>query len=179
MGAFQVSILEAMKSLREEMQSIKKSAKEVELDQSSTSASKPGPSKQSDNLPPNTTFERTNEAMELDVYGPSPKPGPSKQSDNLPPNTTSERTDEAMELDMYGPLPPRFGDAQIQTTVRITTRIFQNNPNRCVCPEPKNIGTNANTRFGPNIFLSRHPQRRISPLLTRKGLISPLGPLLN
>ena len=45
-------MLEAMKSLRDEMQSIKNSAKEVELDQSSTSASKPGPSKQSDNLPP-------------------------------------------------------------------------------------------------------------------------------
>ena len=66
------------------MQSIKKSAEEVELDQSSTSASKPGPSKQSDNLPPNP-----------------------------PPNTQSEHTDEAMELDMYGSsLPPQFGDAQ-------------------------------------------------------------------
>ena len=56
----------------------------MELDQSSTSASKPGPSKQSDNLPP-----------------------------NHPPNTQSERTNEAMELDIYGPsLPPQFGDAQ-------------------------------------------------------------------
>ena len=83
-GAFQASMLEAMKSLRDEMQSMKKSGKEVELDQSSTSASKPGPSKQSDNLPPNSA-----------------------------PNTHSEHTDEAMELDVYGPsLPPRFGDAQ-------------------------------------------------------------------
>ena len=77
-------MLEAMKSLRDQMQSIKKSAKEVELDQSSTSASKPGPSKQSDNLPPNTA-----------------------------PNTQSEHTDEAMELDLYGPsLPPQLRDAQ-------------------------------------------------------------------
>ena len=75
---------EAMKSLRGEMQSIKMSAKEVELDQNSTSASKPGPSKQSDNLPPN--------------------PGP---------NTQSKHTDEAMELEVYGPsFHPRFGDAQ-------------------------------------------------------------------
>ena len=44
MGVFQASMLEAMKSLRDEMQSIKKSAKEVELNQSSTFASKPGPS---------------------------------------------------------------------------------------------------------------------------------------
>ena len=87
MGAFQASILEAMKSHRDEMQAIKKSAKEVELDQSSTSASKPDPSTQSDNLPLNTA-----------------------------PNTLhSERTDEAMELDVYGPfLPPRFGDAQCE-----------------------------------------------------------------
>ena len=67
-------MLEVMKSLRDEMQSIKKSAKEVELDQSSTSASNPSPSKQSDNLPPNTTSERTDEAMELDVYGHSLPP---------------------------------------------------------------------------------------------------------
>ena len=75
-------MLEAMKSLRDEMQSMKKSAKEVELDQSSTSASKPGPSKQSDNSnsAPNTHSECTDEAIELDVYGPS--------------------------------LPPQFGDAQ-------------------------------------------------------------------
>ena len=56
----------------------------MKLDQSFTSASKPGPSEQSDNLPL--------------------KPAP---------NTHSERTDEAMELDVYGPsLPPWFGDAQ-------------------------------------------------------------------
>ena len=54
------------------------------MDQSSTSASKRGPSKQSDNLSPNSA-----------------------------PNTHSERTHEAMELGVYGPsLPPRFGDAQ-------------------------------------------------------------------
>ena len=76
-------MLEAMKSLRDEMQSMKKSAKEVELDQSSTSASKPGPSKQFDNLPPNSA-----------------------------PNTHSECTDEAKEFDVYGPsLPQQFGDA--------------------------------------------------------------------
>ena len=69
------SRLEAMKSLRDEIQSIKKSAKEVELDENSTSASKPGPSTQPDNLPLNTAAntlhsKRMDEAMELDVYGP-------------------------------------------------------------------------------------------------------------
>ena len=92
MGAFQASTLEAMKSLRDEMQSIKKS-KEVELDQSSTSASKPGPSKQSDNLPPNTGSntlhsECTNEAMELDVFGPSlaPRFGDAQSEHGSDPN---------------------------------------------------------------------------------------------
>ena len=66
MGVFQASMLEAMKSLRDKMQSMKNSAQEVVVDQTSTSASKPGTSKQTDILP----SKYTDEAMELDVYGP-------------------------------------------------------------------------------------------------------------
>ena len=45
MGAFQANILEAMKSLRENFQkSLSKTSSQVEVDQISTSASKPGPS---------------------------------------------------------------------------------------------------------------------------------------
>ena len=45
MGAFQANILEAMKSLREDFQkSLSKTSVKVEVDQVSTSASKPGPS---------------------------------------------------------------------------------------------------------------------------------------
>ena len=47
MGVFQVSMLEAMKSLRDEMHSMKK-ASEAEVDNTSTSLSKAGPSKQPD-----------------------------------------------------------------------------------------------------------------------------------
>ena len=73
-----------MKSLRDEFQSFKKTSKEVELDQTSISVSKPGTSKQTENLDP------------------------------TPPPTTqpSSHTDEAMEVDLYGPLPPRLGDNQ-------------------------------------------------------------------
>ena len=61
-----------------------KKTKEVQVDQTSTSASKPGTSKQTDTLPPNTA--------------PNAQP--------------SEHTDEAMELDVYDPyLSPWFGDA--------------------------------------------------------------------
>ena len=45
MGAFQANILEAMKSLREDFQkSLSKTSSQVEIDQTSASASKPGPS---------------------------------------------------------------------------------------------------------------------------------------
>ena len=54
MGDFQASMLEAMKSLRAGFQSFKKTSKEVEVDQTSTSASKPGTSKQTENLDPTT-----------------------------------------------------------------------------------------------------------------------------
>ena len=45
MGAFQANILEAMKSLREDFEkSLHKTSSQVEVDQASASASKPGPS---------------------------------------------------------------------------------------------------------------------------------------
>ena len=82
MGVFQASMLEAMKSLRDKFQSFKKTSKEVEVDQTSASASKSGTSKQTENLDP--TPLRTQ---------------------------PSSHTDEAMEVDLYGPpLPPRLRD---------------------------------------------------------------------
>ena len=83
MGVFQASLLEAMKSLRDEFQSFKKTPKEVEVAQTSTSASKPGTNKQTENL--------------------DPTPPPRTQPSSYP--------DEAMEVDLYGPpLPPGLGD---------------------------------------------------------------------
>ena len=62
-------------------------SKEVEVDQTSTSASKPGTSKQTENLDP--------------TLPPRPPPRPQPSS----------HTDEAMEVDLYGPpLPPHLGD---------------------------------------------------------------------
>ena len=89
MGVFQASMLEAMKSLRDKMQSMKKTVKEVEVDQTPTSASKPGTSKQTDTLPPNTQpFKHTDEAMELDLYGPSlpPRFGDAQSKHGSDPN---------------------------------------------------------------------------------------------
>ena len=83
MGVFQASMLEAMQSLWDDFQSFKKTSNkpEVEVDQTSTSASKPGPLKQTVNLDPTP-----------------PRPQP------------TSHTVEAMEVN-YGPsLPPRLGD---------------------------------------------------------------------
>ena len=77
---FQASMLEAMQSLRDDFKSFKKTYNkpEAKVDQTSASASKPGPSKQKAvNLDPTPTRPRptshTDEAMEVD-YGPSLPP---------------------------------------------------------------------------------------------------------
>ena len=44
--------------------------------------------------------------------------------------------------------------------------------------DPKNMQIKESTRLGPGTCLSRHLQRKISPLYPCKGLLSPLGPLL-
>ena len=82
MGVFQASMLEAMKSLQDEFQSLKETSK-GEMNQTS-SASKPGTSKQPENLDP------------------------------TPPRTqSSSRADEAMDVDFYGPpFPPHLGGKQ-------------------------------------------------------------------
>ena len=70
MGAFQANILEAMKSLREDFQkTLCKSSSQVEVDQISASASKPGPS--NTRLDPPST--NTVESMDID-YGPALPP---------------------------------------------------------------------------------------------------------
>ena len=70
MGAFQANILEVMKSLWEDFQkSLHKTSSQVEVDQTSASASKPGPS--------NTRLDppRTNAVESMDVdYGPALPP---------------------------------------------------------------------------------------------------------
>ena len=87
MGVFQASMLEAFQCLRDEFLSFKKTSKqpEVEVDQTSASASKPGPS---------------NQAVTLDP--PLPRPRPTSHSV------------EAMEVDYGLSLPPCLGADQSQ-----------------------------------------------------------------
>ena len=79
MGVFQASMLEAFQSLRDKFMSFKKTPKQPEVDQTSTSVSKPGLSNQAAILdpppprPPQTTSQPV-EDMEVE-YGPSLPPG--------------------------------------------------------------------------------------------------------
>ena len=76
MGAFQAPMLEAMKSLREEMQSMKKASK-AEVDKTSTSTSKAGLSKQPDPIihpNPRTSDQLDVQPMETDLCSPSLPP---------------------------------------------------------------------------------------------------------
>ena len=71
MGAFQENILEAKKSLREDFQkSLNKTSSQVEVDQTSTSASKPGPSNTRLDPPPPPTCTNPVKSMDID-YGPA------------------------------------------------------------------------------------------------------------
>ena len=70
MGAFQASMLEAFNSLREDFQKSLQNSKQVEVDQTSSSASKPNPS-HSKNLDPSKSSAV--ESMDVD-YGPELTP---------------------------------------------------------------------------------------------------------
>ena len=96
MGVFQVSMLEAMKSLRDEMHSMKK-ASEAEVDKTSTSLSKAGPSKQLDPTTTRTSDPTTRASdhsdarpMDTDVYGPPLPPKFTQVFSPMLPNTNLE-----------------------------------------------------------------------------------------
>ena len=89
MGVFQASMLEAMKSRRDEIHSMKK-ASEAEVDKTSASLSKAGPTKQPDPTllasDPTTLASDYSDAkpMDMDIHGPPlpPKFTQSVQSDH-------------------------------------------------------------------------------------------------
>ena len=151
MGVFQASMLEAMKSLRDEMQSMKKASK-AEVDKTSTALSKAGPSKQPDPI--------------------------TRASD--PTTRASDHSDaQPMDTDVYGPpLPPKFSPTMLPSTRifsptnwiinRSTTR---SNLKGCI-PNLRSTWTRKNTRFGQSTILSRLLQRKISPLSLSKSLLN-------
>ena len=147
MGVFQASMLEAMKSLREKMQSMKKPS-EAEVDKTSASLSRAGPSKQ-----------------------PDPSTRASEHSDGQPMDT------DLMVLSFHQGLLKVFNLTMAPST-RIfnpTTQILipstRNNLKGFV-PELRSTRTRKNTRLGQNTILSRLRQRKISPLSMSRSLLN-------
>ena len=117
MGAFQANILEAMKSLREDFQkSLSKTSPQVEVDQTSASVSKPGPSNTRLDPPPNP-------------HPPPPTP---------PPPSTNPV--ESMDID-YGPaLPPRLDShSRVDDALghNVTMLVLSRNPRWLPSAQPK------------------------------------------
>ena len=133
MGLFQASLLEAMKSLRDKFQTLKNTSTEVEVDQTFTSASKPGTSNQTENVAPNPQ-----------------------------PRTKTSHSDEAMVVDLYGPsLPPRLrGDHSMHDSdprhISDHHSDHSEEPSRVVLVRPKNMQIRESTRLGPDMYLSHH-----------------------
>ena len=128
-------MLEAMQSLRDKFQTMKKSAKQVEVDQTSASASKPGRIKQTDTLPLNTA------------------PNTQPQLNTQP----SEHMDEPMEMDVYGSsLPPRFGQsAQSEhgSDPNHGSDHQSKQPKQVCTARAKSIRTKGSIRLGQNTYL--------------------------
>ena len=134
-----------------------------EVDQTSSSASKPGTSKQPENLdptPPRTqSSSRADEAM--DVVHPFLLISGDKQSIQ----DCVARHHLGDQQSMHESDPRHVSDEH-------------SGPSRVVSARPKKHADNTNTRLGPDTHLSPHLQGKISPLYTNIGLPSPLGPFL-
>ena len=111
MGVFQASMLEAFQPVRDKFTSFQKTSKQpqVEVDQTSTSASKPGPLDQTVNLDP-------------------PHP--------IPPRPTSHSVD-AMEVDNGPSLPPRLGGVQSQVNTSDQHSRLSDEPTKVASVRPK------------------------------------------
>ena len=170
MGGFPANILEAMNSLQEDFQkSLNKTSSQVEVDQTSASASKPGPS--------NTRLDP-----------PPPPPPPLIMAQPylhaltliLVASMTPQVTILVLSRNPRGcPRPNQrslltlsnsmmWSRALSRTTTLINLRILG-----LPLAEPGNVLIDQNTNLGPDIYLL--PQRRISPLISDIGLQNLLG----
>ena len=173
MGAFQANILEAMKSLREDFQkSLSKTSSQVEVDQTSTSASKPGASNTRLD-PPRVLILSSRWTLimaqpyllvsTLIVASMMPRVTMLVLSRN--PRGCPRPNQRNLLILSNSMLWPR-------ALPRTTTLIILMNLGLHLA-EPRNILINLNTNLGPDIYLL--PQRRISPLRPDIGLQNLLG----
>ena len=140
MGVFQASMLEAMKSLRDEMHSMNK-ASESDVVQTSDSVSKAGPSQQPDPITTRTSISTLR--CPTNGHGPLWTSTSSKVHSKCPVRHASRHSDlESNHMDNHSE---------------------SEQPKR-VCSKAKNILTKGSIRYRQSIILSRLLQRKMSPL---------------
>ena len=155
MGVFQAPMLEAMKYLQDKMHAMKK-ASEAEVDKTSASLSKAGPSKQPDLTPrasdPTTRTSDHSDAqpMDTDIYGP---PLPPKFTQSVQSDHASKHSD--LESDHH--LDPHSEDHSEQ-------------PKR-VCSKAEKHSDKKKHKVRAKV-LRRLLQRKISPLFISKSLLN-------
>ena len=165
-------MLEAFQSLRDELTT----KKQAEVDQTSASASKPGPSTSAVHLdlpPPRPRTTSHVEEMEVD-YGPA-----------LPPRLGSDLHNASDQILLHPRSLLRRPRIDLQNTLTLTKSMRLNRGlpriNTMMNPmnlgfhllNPKNMLTRVDIRSAPD--MCHLPQRRISPLQPDTGLQSPLG----
>ena len=126
-----------------------KKASKAEVDQTSTSNSKDGPSKQPEpiiHLITRSSNHSDVQPMETDFCGPS-----------LPPSFVYSSI-----------MAPNYWILSLINRM-IPDPITQNDLRGCLPPKPRNTRTRRNTKFGQNTIHSLHRQRRISPLFLLKS----------
>ena len=152
MGVFQASMLEAMKSLRNEMHSMKK-VSESDVVQTSDSLPKAGPSKQPDPIATRTSISTTRASNHLDA--------------------------QPMATDHYGPPLPLKSTQSVQSEHASRHSDFESDhsdhhseleqPKR-VCSKAKKHSDKRKHKVRQSIILSHLLQRKMSPLSQLKNL---------
>ena len=139
------------------------------MDQTS-SASKPGTSKQPEKLDPSPlrtqSSSRVDEALDVDLYDPSLPPhlgGKSTIQDSDPRHHLGD------QQSMHESNPRHVSDEHSGQSLE---------PCQVVSARPKKHADKEKTRLGPDTHLIPHLQGKISPLYLNIGHPSPLGPLL-
>ena len=164
MGSFQTSMLEAFKSLREELSN----KKQPEVVQTSASASKPETSVDKLDLPqPRPISNPPTEDMD---YGPALPPGLGSDHQNF-----SDQNFNTSEVPKPSDRPNKHSDSHRKHDNDPRSDLDQYSdqsdlPRRS--PNPKSMLTRVNINPGPD--WSHLPQTTISPLGLNTGLLSPL-----
>ena len=141
----------------------------MEVDQTSASASKPGPS--NTRLDPPST--NPVESMDID-YGPALPPHLDSHSSRVD-DTSSHNVSSVEEPSRLPSAKPKKSHSFKQYDVVLSSATTLINLTILGLPlaEPRNILINQNTNLGPDVYLL--PQRRISPLSSDIGLQNLLG----